>query len=96
MYNNNYYQNSNSYYSYYATQPYTSNNNYNYNFSSYSADKTIHQGTNKINKIIKLYPPTKTQNNQYYYNYLSKTPIQTHIKYYLINWKLYIIINILR
>ena len=68
MYNNNYYQNSNSYYSYYATQPYTSNNNYNYNFSSYSADKTIHQGTNNINKIINLYPPTQTQNNQYYYN----------------------------
>ena len=85
MYNNNYYQNSNSYYSYYATQPYTSNNNYNYNFSSYSADKTIYQGTNKINKIIKLYPPTQTQNNQYYYNYLSKTPIQIPIKYSLIN-----------
>ena len=85
MYNNNYYQNSNSYYSYYATQPYTSNNNYNYNFSSYSADKTIYQGTNKINKIIKLYPITQTQNNQYYYNYLSKTPIQTPIKYSLIN-----------
>ena len=85
MYNNNYYQNSNSYYSYYATQPYTSNNNYNYNFSSYSADKTIYQGINKINKIIKLYPPTQTQNNQYYYNYLSKTPIQIPIKYSLIN-----------
>ena len=85
MYNNNYYQNSNSYYSYYATQPYTSNNNYNYNFSSYSADKTIYQGTNKINKIIKLYPITQTQNNQYYYNYLSKTPIQIPIKYSLIN-----------
>ena len=85
MYNNNYYQNSNSYYSYYATQPYTSNNNYNYNFSSYSADKTIYQGINKINKIIKLYPTTQIQNNQYYYNYLSKTPIQTPIKYSLIN-----------
>ena len=85
MYNNNYYQNSNSYYPYYGTQPYTSNNNYNYNFSSYSADKTIYQGNNKINKIIKLYPTTQNQNNQYYYNYLSKTPIQTPIKYPLIN-----------
>ena len=85
MYNNNYYQNCNSYYSYYATQPYTSYNNYNYNFTSYSADKTIYQPTNKIIKIIKLNPTKQTQNNQYYYNYLSKTPIQTPMKYSLIN-----------
>ena len=85
MYNNNYYQNSNSYYTYYVTQPYTSQFNYNYHLSSYSADKTIYQANNKKNPIIKLYPKTPIQNNQYNYNYLPKTPIQTPIKNPLIN-----------
>ena len=85
MYNNNYYQNSNSYYSYYVTQPYTTQYNYNHNFASYSADKTIYQSNNRKNQIIKLYP--MTNNNQYYsgYNYVTNTPNQTPMKNSIIN-----------
>jgi hypothetical protein len=85
MYNNNYYQNSNSYYSYYVTQPYTTQYNYNHNFASYSADKTIYQSNNRKNQIIKLYP--MTNNNQYYsgYNYVTNTPNQTPLKNSIIN-----------
>ena len=81
MYNINYYQNSNSYQPYYTQQPNNSGNNYYYNYSNISADKTNYQTNNRNNAIIKLYPSISNQySNNANYNYLTKTPIQTPIR----------------
>ena len=86
MYNNNYYQNSNYYHSYYSQQPNNSGYNYNNNYSNLSRDKPNYQINNRHNRVIKLYPLSNIQySNNSNNNYLTKSPIQTPIKNYLIN-----------
>ena len=86
MYNNNYYQNSNYYHSYYSQQPNNSGYNYNNNYSNLSRDKPNYQINNRHNRVIKKYPLSNIQySNNSNNNYLTKSPIQTPIKNYLIN-----------
>ena len=88
MYNINYYQNSNSHYSYYGQKPY--NQEYNYNISNLTTNKVIYQTNNRPNRVIKLLPTINNQysNNSNYSNnfyYTPKTPTQSPIKNSLIN-----------
>ena len=86
MYNNNYYQNSNYYHSYYSQQPINSGYNHNNNYSNLSRDKSNYQINNRHNRVIKLYTLNNIQySNNSNNNYLTKSPIQTPIKNYLNN-----------
>ena len=86
MYNNNYYQNSNYYHSYYSQQANNLGYNYNNNYSNLSRDKPNYQINNRHNRVIKKYPLSNIQySNNSNNNYLTKSPIQTPIKNYLIN-----------